>query len=144
MNSRLTRLALVTGTAALALTTTGGPALAAPAPTVAVSPSTGLGDGQVVTVTGAGFTPGKLLAVGQCEMENLHCALDDDLEVTADKSGAFSTRITVRKAYKGTNPKDHTEQAVDCAAQACSIAAVDPADGGDNVEYGVSETLSFS
>jgi Neocarzinostatin family len=54
-------------------------ARAAVAPTLTVTPSTGLGDGQVVQVTGTNFSPTESFGLTECES-----ALDPDVAVFCD------------------------------------------------------------
>lgn len=72
-NESTTTAAQETTTTAEATTTTA----AGPTRTMAVSKTTGLVDGDVVQVTGEGFTPGKTLGVTECADKGTDTTGDD-------------------------------------------------------------------
>ena len=110
-----------------------------PPPAVTVSPATHLLDGQNVTVSGTGFTPGALLGMAPCNGAVTEIADACDIGrasvVTADASGAFSTTVTAA-ALIGT-----AQGPVDCtvAPDTCSIAV---ANANDLTEF-ARASLSF-
>lgn len=78
-------------------------------PTAAVRPSTGLVNGQTVTVTGQGFSPGEQLVVVQCLDRGTRtgsgdCNLSGLQSVQTDAAGKVTTRLTVSKGPFGTPP----------------------------------------
>lgn len=75
-------------------------------PSVTVEPSSGLSDGDTVTVTGEGFTPGISLGINQCadqtdpdhgieQTGGEHCNLQGIQPVTADDEGRVEAEFTV-------------------------------------------------
>ena len=99
-----------------------------PPPMVTVSPSIHLHDGQEVTVSGTGFTPGALLGMAPCKGDVTEiadaCDIGRATVVTADASGAFSTTRTAAGLI-GT-----AQGPVDCTAapDTCSIAVANAVD----------------
>jgi hypothetical protein len=74
-----------------------------------VRPAAGLVEGQRVTVTGHGFSPGIALVVVQCldrgtATSSGDCNLSALVNVRADASGEVSTVLTVSKGPYGTPP----------------------------------------
>jgi hypothetical protein len=71
--------------------------------TVTVTPATGLSDGQQVTVTGTGLTPGAVYHVGQCAVvaapSTFGCDKADSVDATADAQGNVSAQLTVRASF---------------------------------------------
>ena len=99
--------------------------------TVTVDPSTGLADGQPVTITGSGFTPGTSVGAAECSaaVAQSHSTSDCDLSnapiVQADSSG--TAVINLRAKATITTPNGGT---IDCvtAADPCIIGMGDTTD----------------
>jgi hypothetical protein len=99
MHLRRSALSLVTVTTISVGTALGvSPVLAgaATAPTVQVQPSTNVADGQVVTVTGSGFTPSETILVLECQAGAtgpFNCDINtvQSLFQPTDSNGNFST-----------------------------------------------------
>ena len=95
-----------------------------PPPALTVTPSTGLADGDVVTITGSGFSPGAGVGVSQCRDGSIGGA-DCDFAVAkfpnADGSGGFSIEYTVAEQISAG-----AAGPLDCgsAAGVCAIGAV--------------------
>ncbi|HEX6568528.1 MAG TPA: neocarzinostatin apoprotein domain-containing protein [Acidimicrobiales bacterium] len=100
----------------------------APAPTVSVSHATGLEDGDVVTVTGAGFPAGAGVAVTLCAANRPAsaewCDIRPPVTTTADAAGAFAGEVTIHRAI--TLPSGGV---VDCVGSGCVVTAT-TGDGG--------------
>jgi hypothetical protein len=84
-------------------------AIVARHPTVRVVPSTGLEQGQVVTVTGKGFTPGEALVVVQCLSRGTatgasDCNVPGLVSVRADAAGGVTAKLPVSKGPYGSPP----------------------------------------
>lgn len=84
-------------------------AVASRHPAVTVAPATGLSDGQVVSVTGTGFSPGLSLVVVQCVDRGTatgpgDCNLGAMTAVTSDAAGTVHARLTVTRGPFGTPP----------------------------------------
>jgi hypothetical protein len=99
---------------------------AASAPSITVTPSTHVLDGQLVTLAGAGFTPGADLLMGECQAGVTSLSQCDqgfsDL-VVANASGGFSVGIQVAREFVLGSTT------VDCAkAGACVMGAVNEND----------------
>lgn len=106
---RATLAALAGGTALLAAAT---PAWAAPG--LSVSPSEGLSDGEVIAVTGSGFSSAAALVLIQCADpadpdqgvaaldRTAHCNGDGTQELAADGGGHVSTDFPVSAGPFGT------------------------------------------
>ncbi len=107
-------------------------------PTVSVQPSTNVADGQVVTVTGSGFTPSATIAVVECQagaVSESGCDISTaEFSTTASSSGDFSTPYIVSRNIQvglGT---------IDCAVSgACALAAANFA----NISENASTSLTF-
>ena len=116
MNRRVrTLLGAVVGVLLTTLLTAQG-AEAQAGPAVTVTPSTGLQDGQVVTVTGTGFTTGTSdIGLAQCPASPSSFILCVGQKVVPASQGSFSATFTVRRIVGG----------VDCASApgACVIGA---------------------
>jgi hypothetical protein len=102
-----------------------------PPPTMTATPNTDLVDGDVVHVTGAGFTPSSPVAVIQCQEtsgpDGSGCNTSDFQTVQTDATGAMSTDFTVdRILYLGNTT-------VDCATQTCRIVLAELPFGYPNV-----------
>jgi hypothetical protein len=91
-------------------------------PSVQAQPSTGIADGQVITVTGSGFTAGATIAVMECQTGTTSesgCDLSTYILTTASNSGAFSTPFIASRYLHLSGPTT-----VDCAVPgACFLAA---------------------
>lgn len=88
-----------------------------PAPTITVTPATGLVDGQVVTVTGAGWQPGpdRAIDVQLCPDDEQDCQRLLAL-FQADADGTFTKDVRVRTVIRGY---DGTRS--DCRLVACRL-----------------------
>ena len=93
-----------------------------PVPTITVTPSTGLDDGDVVAISGAGFTPGAEVTVAQCQNDRPiaaeWCDVRPAFAAIADATGAIAGELTVRRAI--TVGAGHV---VDCVGTGCVVAA---------------------
>jgi hypothetical protein len=74
-----------------------------------VSPATGLVDGQTVTVTGSGFSPGRALVVVQCLNRGTatgsgDCNLSGLVSTKADAAGKVTAQLKLSKGPYGTPP----------------------------------------
>ncbi len=77
-----------------------------PAPTMAVDPAVGLVDGQRLTVTGSGFSPGYL-ALFQCAPgPDLACRFLDDAQAAADGTLATTAVVSARVVSWSSEPVD--------------------------------------
>jgi hypothetical protein len=89
----------VTGTAVaglvLATTTAAG---AATAPHITVKPSTGLASTAKVKVSATGFKAHETIAVGECAVKKLACAVPY-VTVVANSAGSASTSYTVTSKF---------------------------------------------
>jgi len=66
--------------------------------TVTVTPATGLRAGQVILVTGRGFTPGSTIVIAQCARGAstlASCDVAHDVTLSAPASGAFASQALV-------------------------------------------------
>jgi hypothetical protein len=72
-----------------------------------VSPATGVKSGQLVTVKGTGFTPGKLIYIVECANTSgqSYCGTNKIKNVKASSSGAFTTTYKVYTGAVGTAGK---------------------------------------
>jgi Neocarzinostatin family len=108
------------------------PAVAA-APTATVTPSSGLSDGAVVKVAGAGLEPGTAYEVGQCAWVGtgvLACNPADFSSVTADAGGSANTSLTVRRSFEGYLFDGTKWGTVDCATTECQVGMSDAVGNG--------------
>jgi hypothetical protein len=114
--------------AALAATLASAGALAVagctPTPSVSVSPSTGLSDGQVVTVTGSGYSANSTVGIVECPAGATSIDLCDGRTAdsfSADATGGYTRRATVYEVIT-----DAHGTVTDCASApgACVIASV--------------------
>jgi hypothetical protein len=107
------------------------PTAVAPPPTLTVSPAGPWTDGQQVTVTGSGFTPGASLGLAECtaagEPTASRCGKSLFDEFTADGDGNFSRSLTVTAAIETFHAGT-----IDCTTVAggCVIFAANRADYG--------------
>ncbi|HEY6534180.1 MAG TPA: enediyne antibiotic chromoprotein [Acidimicrobiales bacterium] len=104
-----------------------------PPPTITATPSTGLVQGDVVELVGAGFTPNASVVVLQC----LASASPDQCDSSnlqffpADGSGGFTRSVTpLRIIYVGNT-------AHDCALEACVLAAGSIPEGALQTEVSI-------
>lgn len=106
------------------------------APTLSVSPRSGLADGQFVTISASGFTPGDEVEVTECvpgDLPQLGCSSNDYETVVATATGAASATFPVQeKVNEGS-------KTVDCAAVSCTVFVADE----DDAWYSASRTLTF-
>ncbi|PKV85187.1 enediyne antibiotic chromoprotein [Streptomyces sp. TLI_146] len=118
--SRIAKLA-ASGAAVAATVLLATPASAATA--ISVTPSSGLSDGQTVTVSGSGYTPGAAVNVGECASATL-CSNDVKF-LTADANGAISTTLAVKKTFVAKDWSTGQDVTVDCAAAGtqCNVTA---------------------
>jgi hypothetical protein len=99
----------------------------APPPVVQVAPAAGLEDGQSVSVTGSGFSPGATVALLECaglapdDTELEDCDLSGVTTVEADDAGAVSTDFVVRSTIA-----TRTDGVIDCATAdtPCVLAVI--------------------
>lgn len=92
-------------------------------PSVAVTPHTGLVDGQVVTVTGSGYSASSSLGIIQCVAgaDSLDdCDSRTAHSFSADATGGYTKPLTVRRVIR------HNSTETDCASApgACIVASV--------------------
>ena len=113
-------------------------ARAADAPTITVTPSTGLGDGQVVQVTGTNFSPTEKLGLAECESnDDVAIAVFCDgaivvpfsppnlVPVTVGSDGSFTSSFTVKRTITVPSGSPTLPPGpVDCTT-ACEIRVVD-------------------
>jgi hypothetical protein len=118
----------------LALTFQPGPASAL---AVSVTPSTNLVDGQSVTVSGTGLTPGTVYHIGECAPvdSTIACNQPEGVDVTADSAGTATATLTVRKTFVGLvgAPPGTPVGTIDCGTQACLVGFGDDAGNGGGV-----------
>ncbi|MFH9611366.1 enediyne antibiotic chromoprotein [Streptomyces sp. NPDC017448] len=106
---------------------------AAAAPTATVTPSTGLSDGAVVKVDGAGLDAGTAYDVGQCAWVGtgvLACNPADFTSVTANAAGSASTTLTVRRSFEGYLFDGTRWGTVDCTTEECQVGLSNAAGTG--------------
>jgi hypothetical protein len=96
----------------------------ASSPTLQAQPSTNVADGQVISVSGSGFSPSATIAVIECQSSatsETGCDLSTYELVTASSTGSFSTPFIASRYLHLFNPGPVT---VDCAVSgACILAA---------------------
>jgi Neocarzinostatin family len=117
----VTLLAATTGSLFVGIGVLAGvDASATTTPTVQAQPSTGVDDGQVITVTGSGFSPNATIAVIECQTgatSEAGCDLSTYILTTASSAGAFSTPYIASRYL-------HLSTTIDCAVSgACILAA---------------------
>lgn len=122
--SRIAKLA-ASGAAVAATVLLATPASAATA--ISVTPSSGLSDGQTVSITGSGYTPGAAVNVGECASATV-CS-NDVKYLTADANGAVSVTLDVKKAFTAKDWSTGQDVNVDCAAAQCNITAWEQTSG---------------
>lgn len=97
---------------------TAGPASAQAGPTVTATPSTDLLDGQTITISGTGASPGQSLYVGQCGpgvTDPFSCDIRSVVTTVVDSNGEYSSEYAVKRfipAPGGT---------ADCATGGCTV-----------------------
>ena len=84
-------------------------------PTASVDPPTGLVDGQLVTVVGAGWEPGQRVTIIECNPDRTRCP-GTYLDVDADASGGFTTSYRVR-----SNGDRQHRGPYDCRTHPCQL-----------------------
>jgi hypothetical protein len=109
---------------------------------VTVTPHTGLVDGQVVQLDGAGYTPDGPVDVVECSissaLDGSGCELDRVQHLTADADGSVTTTYAVNDVL------DTEVGEVDCRRSTCILVAVDrsvPIDIGRGYRF---ENLQFA
>jgi len=113
-----------------------------PPPTLTVTPSDGLGDGDIVHVSGAGFTPNAPIALLQCPSDSVvvfGCQSEYQRYLQADVNGAFTTAIKVDREQEVFGPTPEPTS-VDCAESAgrCVVIAFDYNDDLDSASAPIS------
>lgn len=112
------------------------PATAAAA-AITATPSSGLVDGQTITVSGTGYTPGSQLGVAECDLDfakRVACNQATQLQVTVGQDGTFTTAFTVKKSFVGHDMATGRETGpVDASINQVGIAAVLTSDLGRGV-----------
>ncbi len=105
-------------------------------PSIALSAQSGLADGEVLTVSGGGFTPHSTVSVLECQAGGypIGCRTNDAATTVATGTGTASVQIAVEES--GGSGK----QAFDCASSKCSVFL---AAGGDPW-YAGSASISFN
>lgn len=96
----------------------------AAAPTISAQPAVQLVDLQVITIAGAGFTPGATVRVGECLASDLtRCDPFTEAFPAADASGRFAYTFAVRREIKVTV---NSGEITDCGTVAggCVFSAV--------------------
>ncbi|KAA0232225.1 MAG: hypothetical protein JJLCMIEE_02795 [Acidimicrobiales bacterium] len=104
-------------------------------PAITVTPSTGLVDAQSVSVRGERFHPGAPVGIAQCRAgatDTSRCGPVPHHQVSVDSYGRFTTEFRVGAVVR------HFNQALDCTAGVCVIAASDGLMGGDFASYPIS------
>jgi Neocarzinostatin family len=93
-----------------------------PTPTIDVKPSVDLKAGDVVTVTGAGFSTSETVTIIQCQSDrpasDEWCDVGTGVNSTTDEAGGFVTQVGIQRGI--TLPSGAV---IDCAPRACVIAA---------------------
>ena len=93
----------------------------APPPTVTVTPSTGLADGDIVEVDGAGWRPNNYVAVLQCRSAAIDfggCDTNTFGFAETDEDGAFTLRRGVAATFRVSRGR------FDCRVRSCSLFVV--------------------
>lgn len=143
--TRLRRAARLTALAAVAVGSLTATAAASAAPTLTVTPVRGLADGQVVTVSGTGYTTTEPnVYLGEVAVDGATVTADTSVfrwvhnsSTTAkmETDGSFSTTLTLKSSLSSGT--------IDCAAVQCKIA-VWPAHTNPSVDSIIaSQDLSF-
>lgn len=126
--------------ATLALSTS-----ASAAPSLSVSPSSALSDGQKVTVSGSGYTPGSTIVLLQCDADKPQgtaCDKPGLVAATADAQGGIKVTFTVHKKFTGSDLSGGgATSKVDCSSGHCTIGATDASKPGSQ---GAGVVLTFA
>ncbi|MFF9221513.1 enediyne antibiotic chromoprotein [Streptomyces viridosporus] len=141
------KLGLIARVSATAVIATGvavafQPAAMAASPVVTVSPATGLKDGDTVTVTGTGLTPGVVYHVSQCESVTsgtYGCDPTTVIDIAADAQGKVSTQFVVHKTFQAVKGVEGIPSGtVDCTVSACAVGMGDDqgVGGGQRITFG--------
>lgn len=99
-------------------------------PAVTANPDTGLADGQLIAVTGTGFSANAEIGMAECEpgaISESGCDLSSVLIVESDGSGNFSANFNVDRILTIDSGLQTSTQ-VDCALTACTLGAADVQD----------------
>jgi hypothetical protein len=126
-------------TSAVTTTTTTTTTTAPCPPTLTATPSAELGDGQIISVVGAGFTPNSEIGIAECEAGVLNisdCDLDNVGIAESDDTGGFSIEYSVARIINISND-DGTSTNVDCALTPCLLGAADVANYAVNAEAAI-------
>ncbi|MBB5119103.1 enediyne antibiotic chromoprotein [Streptomyces eurocidicus] len=112
------------------------PATAAAA-AITATPASGLTDGQTITVSGAGYTPGSQLGIAECDLDfakRVACDQATQTQVTVSQDGSFTLSFTVKKNFVGYDMATGKETGVvDASVNQVGIAAVLTGDLGHGV-----------
>jgi hypothetical protein len=104
---------------------------------VQAQPSTGVADGQVITVTGSGFTANATIALIECQTgatSEAGCDLSTLSSTTASSAGGFSSPFIASRYLQ-------LSSTIDCAVSgACRLAAANE----NNLAETASTPLSFN
>jgi hypothetical protein len=115
----LVALAAVSGIAGAGVWTEAG---ATTIPSVQATPSTNVADGQVISVTGSGFTPSATIAVIECQAgttSETGCDLSTYILTTGSSTGGFTTPYVASRYIHTSSPTT-----VDCSLSvACILVA---------------------
>jgi hypothetical protein len=94
-------------------------------PTVTAVPDSGLLDGQKITVSGTNWSPGALIALGECPVNGSVCGFitSGKRGITVGSAGTFSGSFTVSRFIEGE------DGVLDCAQPStCLLEAVNAGD----------------
>jgi hypothetical protein len=113
-----------------------------PLPELTVTPTIGLDDGQLVTVTGIGFSPSAPVDLAECRtplFSEQDCDASSYDTVTTDGNGGFRAELAVRRVVTIAG------ETLDCGAVAnrCAIAA-NPDEFFQFGEYTIAPGLEFA
>jgi hypothetical protein len=112
------------------------------APGVTVTPATGLSNGQTVTVSATGLTPGTVYHVGQCatvEPGVIGCDATTSTDVTADAAGKITAQLTVHTSFQAVVGSNGTPWGtVNCKVVSCSAGL------GNNAGEGAAQAITFA
>lgn len=85
-------------------------------PSVSLDTDVGLVDGQVLTVSGTGWEPGRRVTIRECSADRSRCP-GYDVEVEADAAGSFTTEFRVR-AHGDIRRRGE----IDCRTDTCELS----------------------
>lgn len=96
---------------------------------ISASQYTGLSSGNVVTVTGSGFSPNQIVGLSMCKGKGAakdNCDANTDQTTIADANGAFTIQFTVSSPIMVKNKKGKTIS-FNCGSTSkyCSIGSSD-------------------